>query len=110
MSGRAPPGEIVSVEATAPAVWLTSVSSLFAAESHLLDKSDAILVRNGAALRPPGGRARRRAARRSARRPHAAAHARGVRRPGASPRGGVGAARRARVGPTALHGALRTPG
>src|SRR5215210_5603041 len=107
MSGGAPAGEVVSVDSTAPAVWLTSVTSLVAAPAHRLDKTAAILGRSGAALRPPGGRARRRAGRRPPRRPHAPAHARGVRGPGASARRGLGAANVARIRPAALHDPLR---
>src|SRR4051794_14244843 len=71
------------------------------------DKTAAILVRDGAALRPPGGRARRRARRRSARRADAAADARRVRGAGAPPRGRLRAARRARVRAAALDDPLR---
>src|SRR5215218_2546142 len=110
MSGSEPPGVIVSVGSTAPAVWLTSVASLFAAPAHRLDKTAAILVRSGAALRPPGGRARRRAAGRPARRPDAAPHPRRVRRAGAPPGRGLGAAHVARVGAAALHDPLRAAG
>src|SRR5215213_10531977 len=110
MSGSEPPGVIVSVGSTAPAVWLTSMASLFAAPAHRLDKTAAILVRSGAALRPPGGRARRRARGRPARRPHAPPHPGGVRGTGASARRGVGAAHVARVGSAAFDDPLRTAG
>src|SRR3954454_15344299 len=110
MSGSAPAGELGSLVSTAPAVWLTSVASLIASRAPRLDKTAAILVRSGAALRPPGGRARRRARRRPAGRADAPADARGVRGAGAPARRGLGAAHLARVRPPALDGALRPAG
>src|SRR5829696_3129749 len=110
MSGSAPPGSIVSLGSTAPAVWFTSMASLLACESHLLDKPVAILVHDGATVRPARERACRGGARRAAGRADASAPARGVRRAGAPTGRGLRAAHRARVRRAALDGALRAAG
>src|SRR5512132_3637370 len=92
------------------AVRFTSTASLLAWESHLLDKPVAILVHDGAPVRPTRGRACRRAARRPAGGAHAPAAARRVRGAGAPARRRLRAEDVAGVRRAALDGALRPAG